>query len=65
MGNSFPLSKTLSLCMTLGLLITPSVLAQNNLNPNHFYLVKGELIQRSISLGDPTNWSTSIQGREG
>ena len=39
--------------------------AQNTLNPNYFYLVKGELIERSISLGDPTNWSTMIQGREG
>lgn len=35
------------------------------LNPNYFYLVKGELISRSISLGDPTNWSTGITGREG
>ena len=39
--------------------------AQNTLNPNHFYLVKGELIGRSISLGDPNNWSTALQGREG
>lgn len=39
--------------------------AQNTLNPNYFYLVKGELIGRSISLGDPSNWSTMIQGREG
>jgi hypothetical protein len=35
------------------------------LNPNYFYLVKGELIGRSISLGDPTNWSTGLAGREG
>jgi hypothetical protein len=39
--------------------------AQTALNPAYFYVVKGELINRSISLGDPTNWSTSIQGREG
>lgn len=39
--------------------------AQTTLNPTYFYLVKGELIGRSISLGDPTNWSTNIQGREG
>ncbi len=65
MGNSFlPPSKTFFVCISLGLITSPA-LAQNNLNPNHFYLVKGELINRSISLGDPTNWSTSIQGREG
>ena len=34
-------------------------------NPTYFYLVKGELISRTISLGDPSNWSTNIQGREG
>lgn len=39
--------------------------AQNSPNPNYFYLVKGELIDRSIALGDPSNWSVSIQGREG
>ena len=39
--------------------------AQDTLNPNYFYLVRGELIGRSISLGDPSNWSTMIQGREG
>lgn len=39
--------------------------AQNTLNPNHFYLVKGELIGRNIALGDPSNWSVSLAGREG
>jgi len=39
--------------------------AQGDINPNYFYLVKGEPISRSISLGDPTNWSTNIQGRAG
>ncbi len=34
-------------------------------NPNFFYIVKGEPIQRGISLGDPSNWSTNIQGRQG
>jgi hypothetical protein len=46
-------------------LLTPLVGNAQTLNPNYFYLVKGELINRSISLGDPSNWSTSIQGREG
>lgn len=36
-----------------------------NLDPTFYYLVKGQLVQRSISLGDPTNWSTGIPGREG
>ena len=41
--------------------------AQDNggLNPNYFYLVKGELIQRSIALGDPANWNINLSGREG
>lgn len=44
-----------------------SAVAQDNssLNPNYFYLVKGELIQRSIALGDPSNWYTPVNGREG
>lgn len=49
----------------LGLLLAASTQAQTNLNPNHFYLVQGELIGRSIALGDPTNWNTPLQGREG
>ena len=32
----------------LGLLLAASTQAQTNLNPNHFYLVQGELIGRSI-----------------
>lgn len=39
--------------------------AQNTLNPNYFYLVKGELIERDIALGDPSNWNINIPGREG
>ncbi len=46
-------------------LLTPLASSAQTPNPNYFYLVKGELISRSISLGDPSNWSTSIQGREG
>jgi hypothetical protein len=44
-----------------------SAVAQDNssLNPNYFYLVKGELIQRSIALGDPSNWNINLSGREG
>jgi hypothetical protein len=56
--------KALPSLACLGLLVPLASNAQT-LNPNHFYLVKGELISRSISLGDPSNWSTSIQGREG
>src|SRR6187551_3735667 len=55
---------TLPSLACIGLLTPHDVYAQT-LNPNYFYLVKGELINRSISLGDPSNWSTSIQGREG
>jgi hypothetical protein len=39
--------------------------AQTTLNPNYFYLVKGELIERGIALGDPSNWNINLQGREG
>jgi|SRR6187431_343912 hypothetical protein len=56
--------KALPSLACIGLLVPLAGNAQT-LNPNHFYLVKGELIGRSISLGDPSNWSTSIQGREG
>lgn len=62
MGKTY-IKKLLS-CAGVGLLMTSLAQAQN-LNPNHFYMVKGELISRSISLGDPSNWSTALQGREG
>lgn len=35
------------------------------LNPNYFYMVNGELIERTIALGDPSNWNKVIVGREG
>ncbi|QEY19146.1 glucan-glucohydrolase [Cellvibrio sp. KY-GH-1] len=61
MGTSV---KSLISFASLGVLLASTVHAQN-LNPNHFYMVKGELISRNISLGDPSNWSTALQGREG
>lgn len=65
MGTFLPRSKTVFACVSLGLIMALPAQAQNNLNPAYFYLVKGELINRTISLGDPSNWSTNIQGREG
>lgn len=62
MGNTS--IKAFLSCASLGLLMASAVQAQN-LNPNYFYLVKGELISRNISLGDPDNWNTSLPGREG
>ncbi len=56
--------KTFLSCASLGLLMAATAQAQN-LNPNYFYMVKGELISRNISLGDPTNWNTPLTGREG
>lgn len=46
-------------------LLAPLQSNAQEINPTFFYLVKGQPIQRSISLGDPTNWSMNIQGREG
>lgn len=54
-----------SLLALSGLVLLPFATQAQELNPNYFYLIKGELISRSISLGDPTNWSTGITGREG
>lgn len=65
MGTFLPLKKPLFACISAGLLMALPVQAQNTLNPTYFYLVKGELINRTISLGDPSNWSMNIQGREG
>jgi hypothetical protein len=45
-------------------LLAPLSQAQS-INPNHVYLYKGELVQRSIALGDPANWNTNLTGREG
>ncbi|WP_323816020.1 putative glycoside hydrolase [Cellvibrio sp. NN19] len=61
------LFRTLAMAPAIFLCSLPSIShAQNdNLNPNYFYLVKGELIQRSIALGDPSNWNINLQGRGG
>lgn len=62
------LTKQLKLLASIACLCFTSPLlsyAQSTLNPNHFYLVKGELIGRNIALGDPSNWNVSLQGREG
>ncbi len=59
-------TKLLPAIVTSLVLMSPlSSQAQGTLNPNFFYLVNGELIERSIGLGDPTNWSTNLEGREG
>jgi Galactose-binding domain-like len=40
--------------------------ADTQVNPNHIYIYKGEPTgYRSISLGDPKNWSVSIKDRQG
>ncbi|PUA27257.1 MAG: glucan-glucohydrolase [Cellvibrio sp. 79] len=63
--NAFPsLLKPFFACASLSVIMALPAQAQN-LNPTYFYLVKGELIGRTISVGDPSNWSTNIQGREG
>ncbi|MGO7309786.1 hypothetical protein ACCS91_39295, partial [Rhizobium ruizarguesonis] len=58
------LSKSLLSVVSITLL-SPLVSHAQAPNPNYFYMVNGELISRSISVGDPSNWSTNIQGREG
>lgn len=68
--NKYLIHPLLALLLpTFGLLASVTSQAQDNpvaaLNPNHFYLVKGELIQRSIALGDPSNWNINLPGREG
>lgn len=61
-----PTPNKLNALLLLPMLLLPlTSQAQNTLNPNYFYLVKGELIERSIALGDPSNWNINIQGREG
>ncbi|MEN0036592.1 MAG: putative glycoside hydrolase [Cellvibrio sp.] len=46
-------------------LFAPIICNAQTPNPTYFYLVKGELNGRGISVGDPSNWSTNIEGREG
>lgn len=56
--------KSLSLLMTLCL--SASAIADSTLNPSFFYLVNGQVIgERNILVGDPVNWSLTIQNREG
>jgi hypothetical protein len=43
----------------------PMASQAQELNPNYFYVVNGELIGRTIALGDPSNWNKVIVGREG
>lgn len=63
------LIRPLTLLLSIGLLAPAVSQAQNTsaaaLNPHYFYLYKGELIKRSIAVGDPTNWNTNLTGREG
>ncbi|HCS63110.1 MAG TPA: glucan-glucohydrolase [Cellvibrio sp.] len=54
-----------SLLALSGMLLLPLTIQAQELNPNYAYLIKGELIGRNISLGDPTNWGLWIPGREG
>lgn len=58
------LSKSLFSAACISLLV-PLVSHAQTPNPTYFYLVKGELNGRTISLGDPSNWSTNIEGRTG
>lgn len=55
-------------CLTVLLtsLVFSAAIQAEELNPNHFYLVSGQLVgPRGMQVGDPSNWSTSIQNREG
>jgi len=52
----------LILFVSLASLITQ---ADNQINPNTIYLYKGESINRTMTLGDPKNWSQSVSGRQG
>lgn len=51
--------------ITLSCALAPLSFAETDINPNFIYLYKGQPQQRSISLGDPSNWSLGLQGREG
>jgi Galactose-binding domain-like len=43
-----------------------SIQADDQINPNHIYLYKGQTTgYRNITLGDPKNWSVSITNRTG
>lgn len=46
-------------------LVFPAGLTHAQVNPNFVYMLKGQPIERSISLGDPKNWSVQIQNRTG
>lgn len=48
-----------------GASLASSPLQAQELNPNYFYLVSGELIGRTIALGDPSDWNKVVTGREG
>ncbi len=48
-----------------GMALLPLVSQAQELNPNYFYMVQGELVGRSIALGDPSNWYIELAGREG
>ena len=53
------------LLIGMSFVFTSISLADNSINPNFIYLYKGQPQARSISLGDPSNWSLGLQGREG
>jgi hypothetical protein len=60
------LCRTFQLLLALSSVSLISITSQaQDVNPNYFYLVSGELIGRTIALGDPSNWNTVVAGREG
>jgi Galactose-binding domain-like len=67
--RGFPMKYRSLLCflfvfLTFALSVT--VKADTEINPNYIYVYKGiPTANRSISLGDPTNWSTQVIDRQG
>lgn len=58
--------RLVQLVIASSFLITCQTISAETLNPNFFYLVSGQPIgARSIQLGDPGNWSQTVENREG
>lgn len=57
----FGISKVLAVLCLMGV---PTTWA-DTLDPRMYYLDKGLPIQRGIMLGEPSNWSLTIEGRKG
>lgn len=65
MMNTYRFALPAAICLFVFVVPSSSYAQDSGINPRFFYMVNGQPVNRTISLGDPTNWSLNLQGRQG